>query len=536
MIALRGIQKRFAANGVLALDQAEFHLRAGEIHALVGENGAGKSTLMHIMAGFLRPDAGSISIEGKEVRLSGPADALARGIGMVRQHPNLVEGFTVWEDCVLGAEPRRGFLLNRTAARERVAALSARWGFGLDISARAASLTVSQRQKAAVLALLARNARFLIFDEPAAVLTPAETQGLFALFRALKAEGKAVALISHKLDETLALADAITVLRRGKTIAARDAASFSGESLRSLMFGGGESPAEEPPAPAARESRRPPASRARISTVKLVVENLEVRVPGRPFIRDVRLEVCAGTILGVAGVRDSGLETLELAITGLLRPAAGRILLQGKDITGKGIRAFREAGGGYLGADRLGSALAPALPIRDSLIIHAHRRARRGVLGRFGIMDRDFLDAWARGIMDRAGVRVSPKDRAGFFSGGMLQRLILAREFAEDASLLVMAEPGWGLDGPGRARLNETLREYAASGGAALLFSTDVDELLALADEIAALRNGVLSRLERPPAQDGDQAVQNGGQPGRDGALLRERIGRAMVGTGAEYA
>ncbi|MDR2483043.1 MAG: ATP-binding cassette domain-containing protein [Treponema sp.] len=529
MIALRGIQKRFSANGVLALDQAEFRLRPGEIHALLGENGAGKSTLMHIMAGFLRPDAGSILIEEKEVRFSGPAAALTLGIGMVRQHPNLVEGLTVWEDCILGAEPRRGFLLNRKAARERIAGLSERWGFGLDINARASRLTVSQRQKAAVLALLARNARFLIFDEPAAVLTPAETQGLFTLFRALKAEGKAVALISHKLDETLALADAITVLRRGKTIADREAAFFSGESLRSLMFGGGEplaAQAKEPAAqakkPAAHEARRPPASRARLSTVKLVVENLEVRVPGRPFIRGVRLEVCAGAILGIAGVRDSGLETLELTITGLLRPAAGRILLQGRDITGKGIRAFREAGGGYLGADRLGSALAPALPIRDSLIIHAHRRARRGVLGRFGIMDRRFLDEWTAGIMDRAGVRVSPQDRAGFFSGGMLQRLILAREFAEDASLLVMAEPGWGLDGPGRVRLHETLREYAASGGAVLLFSTDMDELLALADEIAALRNGVLSRLERPPA--------------RDGALLRERIGRAMVGTGAGYA
>ncbi|MDR3161283.1 MAG: ATP-binding cassette domain-containing protein, partial [Spirochaetaceae bacterium] len=235
MVELKGIGKYFSSNGVQALDRADFDLLPGEIHALVGENGAGKSTLMHIMAGYLKPGAGTVCLDGRERNFRSPADALASGIGMVRQHPSLVPGFAVWEDCVLGGEPRAGPFLNRKAARNLVRRLSDRWGFGLPIDRPTDTLTVSLRQKAAILALLLRKAAYLIFDEPTAVLTPGETAGLFALFSQLRSDGKGIVLISHKLEETLSLADRVTVLRKGRTAAVYSAASLDQTALISLI-------------------------------------------------------------------------------------------------------------------------------------------------------------------------------------------------------------------------------------------------------------------------------------------------------------
>jgi simple sugar transport system ATP-binding protein len=450
---------------------------------------------------------------------------------MVRQHPNLVEGFKVWEDCVTGAEPCRGIFLNVRQARKKAAALSERWGFGLDIDAHTASLTVSRRQKAAVLALLVRGAEYFIFDEPTAVLSPAETQGLFALFKSLRDGGKGIVLISHKLDETLGLADRVTVLRKGKTAAVRDAESLSGDALRTLMFGQAEPETNQKGAfhrPQAAKQQDLSGSQPGFRTGLIFhIENMRVEIPGRPFIRGISLDAAAGHILGIAGVRDSGLETLELAAAGLLRPSAGRITLQGRDISGGGVRAFRNAGGGYLGAGRTGSAFAPALPITDSMIIHAYRRARRGFLGRLGFLDQGRLDSWTKRIIDQAEVQASPKALASSLSGGMAQRLMLAREFAEDTCLMIMAEPSWGLDGLSRAALSERLRDYTRGGRAVLLFSTDVDELLAVCDEILTLRNGRLGgRIILRPELGAPEHL----------SVIRERIGKAMVSAEEEAA
>jgi ABC-type uncharacterized transport system ATPase subunit len=231
-----------------------------------------------------------------------------------------------------------------------------------------------------------------------------------------------------------------------------------------------------------------------------------------------------GRITGIAGVRDSGLETLELALTGFLKPSEGTIRLGGRDIGGAGVRAFREAGGAYLNADRTGSAAALRLSIRDSLVIHAAGRSCRGLAGKFGLMDRRFLDAWAGGIAAAAGVSAALGRRGDSLSGGMIQRLVLAREFAEEAPLLVLAEPGWGLDQPGREGLYRRLRDYADQGRGVLLFSTDVDELIRVCDEILVLRNGEFSAA---------LALDSAGLP--DGNL-KERISRAMAGIGREAA
>jgi simple sugar transport system ATP-binding protein len=522
MIELRGIRKYFRVNSVRALDDAGFELRPGEIHALLGENGAGKSTLMHVMAGYLKPDAGSVFIDRKEQHFSSPAEALAAGIGMVRQHPRPTPGFKVWEDCTLGAEGQ--FFLNPAKARRRAAELSERWGFDLPMDSPAESLSVSRRQKAAILALLLKGVRWFIFDEPGAVLSPREAAALFDLFRRLRDEGCGIVLISHKLDEALDLAGRVTVIRRGKTLIPREAAALSAGELRELIFESGGTV----PAGRAGNAGSPGSVAAGSGEPLLLIRDLEAEIPGRPFIRNISLELRRGEILGVTGVRDSGLETLELAVTGFLkiqggtsgeRQAApgGLVRINDRDISD--VRSFREAGGAYLGADRLGVNLAPELPLRESLLIHAWRRSRLGFLGKFGIMNKKFLDSHCRAVMIRAGVSRSPGNRGNTFSGGMLQRILLSRELEENASLLVLAEPGWGLDQAGRTRVAGELKAYASAGKGVLLFSTDVDELLSVCGEIVVLLNGAVSARV---------FLEKGLSPEE----AKAEIGRAMIGAG----
>jgi simple sugar transport system ATP-binding protein len=526
LIELRGIEKYFPANGIQALDGADFELKEGEIHALVGENGAGKSTLMHILAGYLKPSAGVIKAEGKIRQFDAPADALSAGIGMVRQHPNLTGGFKVWEDCILGAEGEPGFFLSPRKAKDRVLKASVQWGFDLPVERDTETLTVSQRQKAAVLALILKNARYLVFDEPTAVLTPGETESLFALFKSLRDEGKGIGIISHKLDETLGLADRITVIRRGKTVPPLPVNSAGKGELIALIFGG-KNGGDEGAAKPEKEPLPPPVTTENREEI-LRVEELAVRLPGRPFIHGISFVLPQGQIFGIAGVRDSGLETLELALAGFLKPSEGAVFLKKKNIAGGGIGAFREAGGAYLGSDRLGGNLAPHLSIADNLIVHVYSRARRGLSGTIGLMRERVLKGWIVKILKQAMARVSPADRADSFSGGTLQRILLAREFAENGDLILLSEPSWGLDERNRKTLVSRLRLYAAGKKGVLLFSTDVDELISVCDEILVLRDGTLSeRIKNaPPLDDAGSPDHNEGPA----AGIKDRINRAMVG------
>ena len=495
MIELEDISKYFSSNGVTALEKASLSLRSCEIHALLGENGSGKSTLMHIMAGYLPPSSGRLLIDGKERHFSAPAGALALGIGMVRQHPGFVKGFKVWEDCILGAEnksKRRGLsslFLHPGLSRKRCEELSSLWRFDLPLDAEAESLSVSQRLKAAVLSLLLRDAKWFIFDEPTAVLTQAETKNLFELFSRLRSEGKGIILITHKLEEALEISDRVTVMRRGVTDEPRNTGEFSVEELKNLVSGGVNHHFP------GTEGIRQKGVNHHFQPV-LEIKNLKIELPYLPHLRNVNLSLMPGKIMGILGVRESGLETLELAIAGLLDfpvkdrgKFEGSIILNGRDITGKGTRAFREAGGAYLGADRLGGNLAPDLPLSDNLDIHSFRRARRWVF-----LDPRVLVSWRRKIMKQAGIARPVSDRADSLSGGMIQRVLLAREFAEDPSLLVLAGPGSSLDEANFAGLVEELKALAGRGASALLFSTDMDELKQAADEIILLKNGTLVR------------------------------------------
>ena len=488
MIELRGISKFFPSNGVMALDNAGFTLRPSEIHALLGENGTGKSTLMHILAGYFPPSSGCIFVNGNERRFSASADALAVGIGMVRQHPGFVRSFKVWEDCVLGAErqkarPYSNVFFDPGKSRKRVKELNDRWGFDLPLDKKAETLTVSQRQKAAVLALLLRDVRWFIFDEPTAVLTQEENKALFELLHRLREEGRGIILITHKLDEALAVSDRVTVIRNGVTQEPMGTKGLSVQELNGVIFG------EKKQGTGNREQRTESGNLSQLPILHINGLHLEPR--GLPPIRNVNLRLLPGKIMGITGVRDGGLETLEHAVTGLLRYSpisGGTITLNGRDITAGGVRAFRDAGGVYLGADRLGNNLAAGLPLKESLVIHAFRRGRRRIF-----LDMAYLNSWCRKIMEKAGITRSVSDRTTSFSGGMLQRVLLAREFAEAASLVVLAEPGSGLDKFNRSKLEAELMALAEGGAAVLLFSSDMEELTSVTDEIMVLRNGKLS-------------------------------------------
>ena len=490
MVELKNIQKYFSANNVTALSGADFNLREGEIHALLGENGAGKSTLMHIMAGFIKPGvegfnrkAGSILINGKEQYFASPLHALAAGIGMVRQHPRQIPGFLVWENCIVGYTKHSSLWLNRRSCRKKVSALNDSLGFELPLDIPAERLSVSQGQKAAILGLLLRNTKYLIFDEPAAVLSPDETEKLFTIFSALRREGKGIVLISHKLEEAKKIADRITILREGKTKISGASTIISDEKLSSLIFG---EPVNSDRPKAVLVTEFPPSSAPVLSMV-----NFSVNVPGCPLIRGINLHMERGIIMGIAGMRDSGLETMELALTGFL-PFSGTVQLNGVSLNGKEqntakrVKEFRVAGGAYLGTKNEGLMLS----IEDLLLIHAHRRFNKR-----GILDKKQIKHWVLSIMDAAKIPHRVNVNGSTFSGGQLQRLLLTREMGEHGSLLVLSEPGHGLDRLYRKRLAALLSEKAKQQTAILIFSADMEELLELCDCITVLRDGVISGM-----------------------------------------
>jgi simple sugar transport system ATP-binding protein len=469
-----GIRKYFPANGVEALSEVSFDLRPGEIHALVGENGAGKSTLMHVLAGIFEPSAGALFVDGTERRFSNPGDALRAGIGLVRQHPQVVPGFALWEDCVLGAEPAIRGVVRRAAARKTVGDLSCRWGFDLDPDARTDSLAVSQRQKAAVLSLLMRGVRYLLLDEPTAVLAPQETERLFSLLRVLKGEGAGIVLISHKLPETLEVADRITVLRRGALAGTVTAAGTDAEALRGMMFGptANSSGAGSSPEPAAGE----PALRIR---------GLATAGGGHPLLRGIDLDLRKGEILGVAGVRESGLGTLELAAAGMLRPKAGSIELLGSEIGGRGTGRFGTREGYTCRRTGWASPRAAAVPGRQP---HQSTPAAE-----------EAPNCGSRTESpDQGDTRSGPGIRRSPGTGQLLFRRNPAAADTRpgirgDPEFVLLSEPGWGLDAASKAELDRRIRRLAAAGKAVLLLSTDLDELTTLCGTVAVLRDGRVS-------------------------------------------
>jgi len=476
-VALRGITKRFPA--VVANDGIDFEAAEGEVHALLGENGAGKTTLSNILTGLYRPDEGEIVLFGKRAEFHSPRDALDAGIAMVHQHFRLVSPFTVAENVVLGdhRDIGRTFVLRPRAIERRVAELSSRYGLSVHPRARIWQLSVGEQQRVEILKALYQDARILILDEPTAVLTPQEADSLFETIRAMAADGRTVIFISHKLHEVKAVADRVTVLRRGKSVATVPAAEATRRSLAALMVG--------------REvelGRRQEHGREAGEPV-LELEGLCAGGDrGTPALRDVSLTVRAGEIVAIAGVAGNGQRELAEAIAGMRPATSGVVRVEERRLRTGDPRYAIRAGIAYVPEDRLGTGVAPGLSVASNVVLKSYRKppVSQGPLLRLGR-----IREIARRVMERYDVRASgPHVPAWQLSGGNVQKVVLAREFSGKPRVLVAASPTRGLDVAGIETVHEYLREAAASGVGVLLISEDLDEILALADRIAVMYEG----------------------------------------------
>ena len=490
---------------MVANDHVDFDAAEGEVHALLGENGAGKTTLSKMLTGLYRPDEGEIVLFGRTVEFNSPRDALDAGIAMVHQHFRLVSPFTVAENVVLGDERDvgRSFLLRPGAIEGRVGELSRRYGLAVDPRARIWQLSVGEQQRVEILKALYQDARILILDEPTAVLTPQEAEALFETIRAMAADGRTVIFISHKLHEVKAVADRVTVLRRGKSIATVAAADATPRSLAALMVG------------RELEAERRPAERGPVGEPVLKLDGVWADGDrGVPAVKDVALTICAGEIVGVAGVAGNGQRELAETIVGMRPLTDGAVEVCGRRLTGGDPREAISAGVAYVPEDRLGTGVAPSLSVASNVVLKSYRGSpvSSGPFLRF----RRIRDL-ARGVIDRYDVRTSgPTAPAWQLSGGNLQKVVLAREFSGEPAVLVVASPTRGLDVAGIETVHSYLREAASAGVGVLLISEDLDEILVLADRVAVMYEGAVV---------GERVV---------GVATVEELGLMMAGAGSE--
>jgi ABC-type uncharacterized transport system ATPase subunit len=497
-----GIVKRYGA--VLANDAIDLAVAHGEIHAVMGENGAGKSTLMGILYGMLRPDAGRIRLDGREVRLRSPSDAIAQGLGMVHQSFRLFGSLRVWENVVYGREPRRLGLIDRARARAEVRALSERFRLAVPQDAVVSDLSVGVRQRVEILKALYREARILILDEPTAVLTPQECHGLFDVMRHLVADGRTILFVTHKIEEVMAITDRMTVLREGRVVARMQTRETSPRAIVHAMIGRGVDcgPARAAVGPG------PPL---------LEVHELTLRAPGRkPLVDRAGFIVRAGEIVAIAGVAGNGQTELVEAVCGMRAVDAGRVVVKGHDVTRADVASHRAAGLAYIPEDRAAVGTAASASAAEVLAMGFQRRAP---LARGGMLDTAALRARARALIARFDIRVgSERVTVGTLSGGNLQKIVLARELDHAAPVLIAEQPTRGLDVGATEFVHAQLLAERAAGRAILLISAELSEILALSDRVLVMYEGrIVADLPAAHANE-------------------ERIGLLMAGRFAEAA
>ncbi len=474
VLEVHDITKRFP--GVLANDKVSIDLQKAEIHALLGENGAGKSTLMSIIYGLYNADSGEIFVNGKQANIREPRDAIALGIGMVHQHFQLIGPFTVVENVMLGNEMTIGPMLDRRTAERRVRELSEQYGLEVDPRMRIEDLPVGAQQRVEILKALFRNADILILDEPTAVLTPQETEGLFQIMRSLVERGVSIIFITHKLKEVLAICDRITVMHLGKVVGTVDPKDATEALLAEMMVG------RKVILQVEKEPAHP-------SEPVLGVRNLNV-LDSRllPAVRDVSFEVRAGEILGIAGVQGNGQTELVEAITGLREVKSGTISIEGVDVTHRPPRTIIELGVAHIPEDRNKDGLVGPFVLMDNLILNTY-----------------YLPPFAHGIvMDEAQARRNATELMSKFdirapnitvttsslSGGNQQKAIVAREFSRPIKLLVAAQPTRGLDVGSIEFIHNQIVHKRDEGAAVLLVSAELDEIMSLSDRIAVMYAG----------------------------------------------
>jgi ABC-type uncharacterized transport system ATPase subunit len=475
LLELKGITKRFP--GVVANDHVDFDLRRGEVHALLGENGAGKTTLMNVLYGLYHADEGEIRMRGERVTFGSPREAIAHGIGMVHQHFMLIPVMTVAENIVLATEPKTaGVLLDFAAASARVRELAKTFGFEIDPEAPVESITVGQEQRVEILKALYRSADILILDEPTAVLTPQEAKELFQILQTLKHEGMSIIFISHKLREVLEIADRITVVRRGKVVETVPREVATEQELAKLMVGREV---------LLRVEKKP----AEPGSPLLQVENLVVRDDrGLEAVRGVSLEVRAGEIVGIAGVDGNGQRELIDALTGLRKPADGRVVVEGKEQTRVSAKRRLELWLGHIPEDRQRRGLVLEFTLAENLALHDYDRAPLSKLG--WLSPRRMIES-AKRLLEEFDVRGGgPTTRAANLSGGNQQKVVVAREVGRNPRVLVAAQPTRGLDVGAIEFIHRRIVQERDEGRAILLLSLELEEILSLSDRILVIYEG----------------------------------------------
>ncbi|AWB85759.1 ABC transporter ATP-binding protein [Mycetocola zhujimingii] len=473
-LELRGITKRFGS--LVANDHIDLVIQPGEIHCLLGENGAGKSTLMNVLYGLYQAEEGDVLLDDVVQHFQGPGDAMRAGIGMVHQHFMLIPVFTVAENVMLGHE-QTGFAgkLDLDAARAKVREISARFGFHVDPDALVGDLPVGVQQRVEIIKALSRDAKVLVFDEPTAVLTPQETDELMGIMRQLKADGTSIVFITHKLREVREVADRITVIRHGKVVGEASPTASNSE-LAALMVGRAvELTVQKAPA-------QPGAA-------SLVVQNLDVIDPqGLKVVNNVSFDVHAGEILAIAGVQGNGQTELTEAILGLQPRVTGSITLNGEKLTGLSVRKILNAGVGFVPEDRTEDGLVGEFTIAENLMLD---RADSEPFVRRGNLQLAYLAEFAREKKDEFDIRAeSITTHAGRLSGGNQQKVVLARELSRDLKLFVASQPTRGIDVGSIEFVHKRMVETRDAGIPVIVVSTELDEVVALADRIAVMYRG----------------------------------------------
>ena len=478
---MRGIVKQYPL--VRAIDGADFTVEQGEIHSLLGENGAGKSTLMKILYGMTTPTAGEVRVFGKPVAITRPAQALALGSGMVHQHFMLTPVMTVAENVVIGSEPVRGVFFDRKKAEAQVAAMIDEYNFHISATAKVETLSVGEQQRVEILKALYRGADLLILDEPTAVLTPQEVEDLFRVMRQLKAAGKSIIIITHKLKETMEIADRVSVLRQGKMIESGvPVAGTTMNELAQMMVG--------------RDVELSVTRRAeQVGEENFSVRGLSLTERGVPILRDVCLSLRKGEILGIAGIEGNGQTELIEVLTGLRRPDHMELFKDGKPLSGNAA-AFLAAGVGHVPEDRMTRGLVLEMSIEDNLILGYHRRpafARRGLrlasaIRRFAEQERTEFAIKAPNVQERCSA----------LSGGNQQKVVIARVFSENPDVIIVAQPTRGVDVGAMEYIHHRLLDLRDGGKSILLISADLDEVRSLSDRLAVIYGGRIVAEGKP--------------------------------------
>ena len=480
-VEMRGIVKQYPL--VRAIDGADFTVEQGEIHSLLGENGAGKSTLMKILYGMTPPTAGEVRVFGKPVAITRPAQAIALGIGMVHQHFMLTPVMTVAENVVIGSEPVRGVFFDRKKAEAQVAAMIDEYNFHISATAKVETLSVGEQQRVEILKALYRGADLLILDEPTAVLTPQEVEDLFRVMRQLKAAGKSIIIITHKLKETMEIADRVSVLRQGKMIESGvPVAGTTMNELAQMMVG--------------RDVELSVTRRAeQVGEENFSVRGLSLTERGVPILRDVCLSLRKGEILGIAGIEGNGQTELIEVLTGLRRPDHMELFKDGKPLSGNAA-AFLAAGVGHVPEDRMTRGLVLEMSIEDNLILGYHRRpafARRGL--RLASAIRKFAEQERTEFAIKAP---NVQERCSALSGGNQQKVVIARVFSENPDVIIVAQPTRGVDVGAMEYIHHRLLDLRDGGKSILLISADLDEVRSLSDRLAVIYGGRIVAEGKP--------------------------------------